>query len=43
MKKSLFYLLNCPFLQSESAVEALPSQTSIAGHLLYMVMFYELT
>ena len=41
--KGLFYGLNCPYLQSESAVETLPSQTSIVGRLLYMVIFYELT
>ena len=41
--KSLFNRMNCPYLQSESAVETLPSQTSIVGRLLYMVIFYELT
>ena len=41
--KSLFNRMNCPYLQSESAVETLPSQTSIVGRLLYMVIVYELT
>ena len=41
--KEFILLAELSFLQSESAVETLPSQTSIVGRLLYMVIVYELT